>query len=391
MSRIVWFHPRQVLPPRGGGEFRSTGLVDGALAAGHEVLLVHPDDGPEYADALPERLQVATVQLRAGLLRAAAKVLARDPLRAPQATLGSIAQTRRTIEEFTPDLAIVSQVMSWSLARRLLPDIPWVYDAHNVERELFDSHVATATTAMNRLTFGVDARRVARAERELLEQSTVTLAVSQADAGGLARAAAPRRPPVVVPSSMAPSSRLARPSEAGAAVLFVGTLDFPPNVEAIGDLVREVMPRVVAEVPSATLLVAGRHPSQEMRALLRSQPWIEFVEDAPDIGELYLRARCAALPFRSGSGTKLKLYEALSFALPVVATPMAIAGVDVVPGTDLLVGADAAEITVLLMDVLRDDELADVLGAAGRRAFDERLSWEKAAHPVLSQVLADLV
>jgi glycosyltransferase involved in cell wall biosynthesis len=390
MSRIVWFHPRQLLPPRGGGEFRSAGLVEGALAAGHEVLVVHPDDGPEYVDAMPERLHVATVQLRAGLSRVAAKVLAQDPLRAPQATLGSIARTRRTIDEFTPDLAIVSQVMAWSLARRLLPDVPWVYDAHNIEHELFDSHLASATTAMERLTFGIDARRVARAERELLERSTVTLAVSQADAGGLARAAPPPRPPVVVPSSMAPSSRLARPCETGPTVLFVGTLDFPPNVEAISDLVREVMPRVVAEVPSATLLVAGRHPSQDMRTLLRSQPWIEFVEAPPDIGELYMRARCAALPFRSGSGTKLKLYEALSFGLPVVATPKAIAGVDVVPGTDLLVGTDAAEMTASLMNILRDDELADALGAAGRQAFDERLSWEKAAYPVLRQVLADL-
>jgi len=174
MSRIVWFHPRQLMPPRGGGEFRSTGLVEGALAAGHEVLLVHPDDGPEYVDPLPQRLQVATVQLRAGLSRASAKVLARDPLRAPQATPGSIAQARSTIEEFAPDLAIVSQVMSWSLARRLLPDVPWIYDAHNVEHELFDSHLSTSTTAIDRLTFGVDARRVARAERDLLERSTVT-------------------------------------------------------------------------------------------------------------------------------------------------------------------------------------------------------------------------
>ena len=76
--------------------------------------------------------------------------------------------------------------------------------------------------------------------------------------------------------------------------------------------------------------------------------------------------------------------------MPVVATPKAIAGVDLVPGTDVLVADDPAQIATSLAGLLRDGRLADELGAAGRRAFDERLSWEKAAHPVLARVLADL-
>jgi glycosyltransferase involved in cell wall biosynthesis len=390
MSRIVWFHPRQLLPPRGGGEFRSAGLVQGALAAGHEVLLVHPDDGPEYDEPLPDLLQVTTVTLRTGLSRAAAKVFSRDPLRAPRASRSSMAQARRDIEEFLPDLAIVSQVMSWSLARRLLPDVPWVYDSHNVEHELFESHLAAATTLGSRLTFRVDAARVARAERRMLETSTLTLAVSPGDAASLTEAASLQASPVVVPSSMTPPSATVTPALADQKVLFVGTLDFPPNVEAIHDLVDHVMPRVVAVVPAAKLLVAGRHPSRDMRALLASQPWIEFVENAPDIAQLYQNARCAALPFRSGSGTKLKLYEALAHGLPVVATPKAIAGVDVMPDDDILMANDHSGFADAVRGLLEDEQRAAHVGAAGRRAFDARLSWEQAAHPILRDVLEQL-
>lgn len=390
MSRIVWFHPRQLLPPRGGGEFRSAGLVQGALAAGHEVLLVHPDDGPEYDEPLPDLLQVTTVTLRTGLSRAAAKVFSRDPLRAPRARRSSMAQARRDIEEFLPDLAIVSQVMSWSLARRLLPDVPWVYDSHNVEHELFESHLAAATTLGSRLTFRVDAARVARAERRMLETSTLTLAVSPGDAASLTEAASLQASPVVVPSSMTPPSATVTPARADPIVLFVGTLDFPPNVEAIEGLVDEVMPRVVSAVPSAKLLVAGRHPSRGMRTLLSSQPWIEFVENAPDIAQMYKRARCAVMFFRSGSGTKLKLYESLAHGLPVVATSKAIAGVDVVPDEDLLVANELGDFADAVTSVLVDDERATRLGISGRRAFDERLSWERAAHPALHDVLTRL-
>ena len=390
MSRIVWFHPRQLMPPRGGGEFRSTGLVEGALAAGHEVLLVHPDDGLEYGSPLPDRLHVTTVQLRTGLPRAAAKVLSRDPLRAPRATRASMAQARRAIEEFGPDLAIVSQVMSWPLARRLLPDVPWVYDAHNVEHELFKSHLAAATTLASRLTFRVDARRVARIEHRMLQGGILTLAVSPDDANGLAGTTSLPSPVVVVPSSMTAPTTVVTPAESDPIVLFVGTLDFPPNVEAIGDLVEHVMPRVLSAVPRARLLVAGRHPSRDMRTFLSSRPWIEFVENAPDIARMYERARCAALPFSSGSGTKLKLYEALAHGLPVVATSKAIAGVDVVPGDDVLVANEHGDFADAVASVLIDDEQAAHLGTAGRRAFDERLSWERAAHPVLRDVLAQL-
>ena len=224
----------------------------------------------------------------------------------------------------------------------------------------------------------------------MLETSTLTLAVSPGDAACLAKAAPLQASPVVVPSSMTPPPATVTPAQADPIVLFVGTLDFPPNVEAIEGLVDEVMPRVVSAVPSAKLLVAGRHPSRDMRTLLSSQPWIEFVENAPDITQMYQRARCAVLFFRSGSGTKLKLYEALAHGLPVVATCKAIAGVDVVPDEDLLVANELGDFADAVTSVLVDDERAVRLGTSGRRAFDERLSWERAAHPALHDVLTRL-
>ena len=74
MSRIVWFHPRQLFPPRGGGDHRSAGLVRGALAAGHEVLLVQPYDGLPR-DAPPAGLRVVDLTPRQGAANALAKIV----------------------------------------------------------------------------------------------------------------------------------------------------------------------------------------------------------------------------------------------------------------------------------------------------------------------------
>ena len=387
MSRIVWFHPRQVFPPRGGGEFRSIGLMQCAIAAGHEVLVVAPGDGPANTGPLPEGLSVIDVDLQRGVGRVAAKVLSRSPLRSPRPTRAGLAQARRAIADFAPELAIVSQVMASPLAKPLLPEVPWVYDAHNVEHELFASHLASASSGVARVTFRVDLARVAATERRLLRESDAVIAVSPGDADGLVRAAGLLTRPTVVPSSMAPPERTVTPTAAGPVVLFVGTLDFPPNVEAVDSLVEKVMPAVVAELPDARLLVVGRRASRQMREVLARQPWVDFVDDAPDISEMYHRARVAVLPFRSGSGTKLKLYEALAHGIPTVSTPKALSGVDVRSGTDLLVGNDVLAVASLLVRVLRDDALATTLGAAGRSAFDDRLSWERAAQPPLTALL----
>jgi glycosyltransferase involved in cell wall biosynthesis len=389
MSRIVWFHPRQLFPPRGGGDHRSAGLVRGALAAGHEVLLVQPYDGLPR-DAPPAGLQVVDLTPRQGAANAVAKVVERAPLRAPRLTRASMTRARRRIAAFAPDLGVVSEIMTWGLAEPLLPaGVPWISDAQNVEPELFRSHLASASSALERLTFRVDLHRVARTERALLRHSSAVVAVSAADADGL-RAVDPTHEPVLVPSSMLPPDTALDPSLAGPVALFVGSLDFPPNIEAIDILVEELMPRVVALCPQARLLVVGRRPSARMRQQLASRPWVEFLEDAPTMADAYARARCVLMPFRSGSGTKLKLYEAMAFGLPVVATSKGVAGVDLVDGQEVLVSDDLDALAVAAARLLDDPDAARRLGAASRRTFEDRLSWERAAYPPLTRLIADL-
>ena len=388
MARIVWFHPRQLMPPRGGGDHRTLGLVRGALAADHDVLLVQPNDQLDGGQP-PSGLTTAELDVRRGVSGALTKVFSADPLRAPRVTRGSVDRVRGMIDEFRPDLGVVSEVMTWGLARRLMPAVPWIYDSQNVEHELFEGHRQAALRLVDRVTFTVDHRRVTRAERALLRESAATLTVSDPDARGL-REIAPSASFVLVPSSMEPPDVPADPVAAGAVMLFVGSLDFPPNIEAISALIHEIVPRVRERRPDASLLVIGRRPSATMRAQLDSVPWVEFLENAPSVDDAYRRARLVLMPFRSGSGTKLKLYEAMAFGMPVVATPKGIAGVDVRPDAEVLVRDDAAGIAAAAADVLEDQDLAGRLATAARRAFDERLSWEKAAHPVLRQVLAGL-
>ncbi len=341
------------------------------------------------ADNPPPALRPRNCDVRRGVSGALTKVFSADPLRAPRVTRGSVDRVRRMIDEFRPDLGVVSEVMTWGLARSLMPAVPWIYDSQNVEHELFEGHRQAAQGLVDRVTFTVDHRRVTRAERALLRESAATLTVSDPDARGL-REIAPSASLVLVPSSMEPPDLPADPVAAGPVMLFVGSLDFPPNIEAISALIHEIVPRVRERRPDASLLVIGRRPSASMRAQLESVPWVEFLENAPSVDDAYRRARLVLMPFRSGSGTKLKLYEAMAFGMPVVATPKGIAGVDVRPDVEVLVRDDAAGIAAAATDVLEDQHLAGRLATAARRAFDERLAWHRSAYPPLNALLESL-
>lgn len=373
MTRILWFHPRFPWPVRHGGDLRTTGLVECAMEQGHVILLVTPSG----------HVKVSSEQLRhhgfAGYRQpalGAAKLLSRHPLRSPRPTRADLRTIRSVIGDFKPDMALVSEVMAWSVAEPTLPrGLPWVYDSQNVESALFAALAEQATDALGRLTLGVDARRVRREERRMLSTADHVVAASEPDAEALRVMS--RRPVTVVPSSVPLPRQHSNPVEAAPVALYVGSLDYLPNVTAVEELLDVIIPRVRECVP-AELVVVGRSPSTRLRERLREIPWAKLHADVPDIGPFYASARCAVLPLRTGSGTKLKVFETLAHGLPLVATSCAIQGIPVTPGRDVLSSDDPDELARLVVDVLTDDALAGRLSRDSRALFEEHLTWSAA-------------
>lgn len=318
-----------------------------------------------------------------GVFGIAAKAVSRFPLRTPRPTASAVRRARAELERFRPDVSVVSDVLAWSLASRLLPAKPWIYDAHNVETALYRSFRDSASSIGNRVTFAIDYRRVAANERQALTLASALVAVSEEDANGLgAIARVPRS--VVVPSSVPLPEHPCKPAEAAPVVLFVGSLDYPPNVAALEELVTAVMPAVRARRADARLVVVGRRPPRLVRGLLSESSWSELREDVADLGPSYRAARCVILPIRSGGGSRLKVFEALSYGLPLVATSMAIMGVPLTPGEDVLVASKPEDLARAAVRLIDDNDEAERLGAAGRETFITSLSWSRVSEPLIA-------
>jgi len=211
-----------------------------------------------------------------------------------------------------------------------------------------------------------EAGRVARAERALITRASETLVVAEAEraalGGGRIR---------VVPNGVDLERFRFRAARCtGARLLFAGNLGYFPNVDAARWLATDVFPRVRTAMPAAELRLAAR---------LARRAGVTLAADVPDMAAELAAASVAVIPMRAGSGLQNKVLEAMAVGTPVVATPRAVAALDVERGRHLLVAETADEIAGACVALLRDPARGAALADAARTLVEARYGWEASA------------
>ena len=372
--RIVWITGRPVWPPRGGSELRISGLVGEVVGRGHEVTVLQPSPA-DPAEAPAGVTAITVPRTWTGPTKLLGKFPSHLPLHSPRIGAEGRSIVQNAVDEARPEVIVVSEIHGWPLAEHVAGSAPFLFDTHNVETQLM-ADMKTRATGLQRLAFMVDERRLRRLEPEVLRRAASAFAVSDDDARGL-REMCPTCTVDVVPSSVPTAPRHAQPATAPPRMLFVGQLDFPPNTRAVVELASQILPVVRLAVPDAELLVVGRRPPAEVVSAIDEAPGAYLVADAPTLEPHYLSARLAALPIRVGSGSRLKVFEALSYGLPIVSTATGVSGIDLVPGVEYLPAESAADLATAVLTLLTDPAAAAAVGAAGRERFEASLTWSK--------------
>jgi glycosyltransferase involved in cell wall biosynthesis len=155
-------------------------------------------------------------------------------------------------------------------------------------------------------------------------------------------------------------------------------MSYPPNVTAATFLARDVLPLVRVRRPQARLAIVGRAPVAAVRAL-GAQEGVQITGEVADVRPWLFRARAYVCPMRSGTGIKNKLLEAMATEAPCVATPLALQGLRVTPGVEVLVGSDARELAERVVDLLADPPLGRRLARAARQYVLQHHDWSAVA------------
>jgi glycosyltransferase involved in cell wall biosynthesis len=398
-TRLLFLTPQLPSPTRQGAAIRNWNLMV-ELARTHQIdLLTFADPGeeertpPPGAAAVPwQRLVRVPTPRRTVLRRLKVLLTSQHPDMADR--LWSAPYLRQLATLLARERYDIVQAEGIELARYLLliaryrlPDYNplLVFDDHNAEWLLQHRAARTDLRRPRRwplaLYSAIQQRRLRRFEARALEAADLTVCVSPADAATL-QPLAPARPLIVAPNGADTiyysPARIPR-ERPRFDVIFSGTLDYRPNVDAAVWFVTDVWPLVTRRPAdrrgrTPRLALIGRNPSHEVTRLVLNQG-VTVTGSVADDRPYFAGATVYALPMRYGGGSRLKLLNALAMGCAVVSTTAGAEGVAVRHGQHLLIADSAADFAAAITRLLGDAELRDRLGTAGQAFVREQYDW----------------
>jgi glycosyltransferase involved in cell wall biosynthesis len=170
----------------------------------------------------------------------------------------------------------------------------------------------------------------------------------------------------------------ARPSDPAGSeastVMFIGGYAHDPNLDAAIRLMRSIMPRIREREPEVRLMLVGDDPSPAMRDAAGAGD--EITGGVPSVAPYLDRAAVIALPIRLGGGMRVKLLEAMAAGKAVVASPVAVAGLEAVDHDVLRIAETDTEFSDAILELLADRDARVDLGQNARSWAVANLSWD---------------
>jgi len=250
---------------------------------------------------------------------------------------------------------------------------------HNVETIIWRRYAAGAANLVRRAFFRSQTDRMLAFERAACRRAAHVITVSEADAkllGEMCGISHVSSVPTGVDVEYFCRRTPADASNPG--LVFAGSMDWMPNIDAVLWFVREVLPLIRRQIPQCSLTIAGRRPAAEIRALA-DDPLIRVTGTVDDIRPFLWGGKVSVVPLRIGSGTRLKIYEAMAAETPVVTTTIGAEGLDVSSPQNIRIADTPEAFANACVDLLTDPEARARQTAAALRLVRERFSWEKVA------------
>lgn len=391
--KLLWVNSSFLHPTNRGGQIRTLEMLR-QLHRHHEVHYAALSDprepeGParagEYsARSFPIPFQPVSKRSLAFALELAAGLFSPLPL-----AIGrwSSPELRATVQRLLHEERYDAVVCDFLVTAVNCPELEKaVLFQHNVETMIWKRHADTAR-GLRRQFFRIQERRMRAFEAGAVHKTAQVIAVSEQDVAtmremfGVEAAAVPTgvdteyfRPP----EDVAPSG-----------LVFVGSMDWLPNIDGIQWFSKEVLPLIRAHRKDLPVTIVGRLPPPEIERLAVDDPFLKVTGTVPDVRSYLWGAAVSIVPLRIGGGTRLKIYEAMAAGTPLVSTTIGAEGLDVVDGETIALADSAADFARRCLELVSDDAARSRMRTQAMDMVRARYSWEqvtqqfeKLLHPV---------
>jgi glycosyltransferase involved in cell wall biosynthesis len=370
--KLLWVKAGKILPVDTGGRIRSYHILR-SLAVREQVTFISYYGGKrdvEYEatlkDKIPGAVTIYTAAPDTTALERQVDYLRRLPQSAPYAVSKFTHQlAQKAVASWFSDQGGEVAVCDFLSASLNFPERlskPTVLFQHNVESSLWRRLATTEGNPVKKILYKIEAGKMERYERRALKRFQHVIAVSEVDRQQML-AMHSGCPITVVPTgvdcaefSVAPPASIKPPR-----IVFIGSMDWEPNIDAVIFFARDIWPSVQARFPDAVFEIVGRNPDPKVRGL--ASPSIKVSGTVPSIVPHVKDATVVVVPLRIGGGTRLKIFEAMAMGKAVVSTSIGAEGLDVTSGRNLVLADDARTFADAVLLVLCDPAL--------RRRYEE--------------------
>jgi len=395
--RILWVKANKLLPVHSGGDLRSYHLAR-QLASAHELTFLSYYDGspdPSYerdlAEHFPGAVCICTGKSESGLARLVEYICHVGKAAPFAVSRFHNHEVQRQIDACFSSGRFDVAICDFLDAAINFPSelrIPSVLFQHNIESEIWRRHASAESNPVKRMLYSLEFRKMLGYERSIVQRFQHVIAVSDHDRDLMSAWTEPSRVSVVPTGVDLKQYTPQKSDDQSSLVVFVGAMDWVPNIDAMEYFCSEIWPKVLAEMPGARFRVVGRNPDARVHKLASSS--VEITGRVPSVLDHLREAAVVVVPLRIGGGTRLKIYEAMAAGKAVVSTSVGAEGLDVHNGRDITLvddpGRFAESVVKLLLDTQRRHQY-EVAAAELAAQYDWPTVGQRFAQ-VLSKVMA---
>lgn len=386
--KILWVKGGGLVPPDTGGRIRTYNLLRELTRAHHITFFSFHDineDAPHqqltdmFENVVSVPLTLPTPKSARESLDYLRSLFTSQPYSVYKFCRPRVRhELTKVIAEWSVDILICDFLLP-------APIIPWdckipkVIFAHNVEAMIWKRHYEVAQNPLWKMASWREWKSMERIEREYQRRADHVIAVSDADRDVFAQWLPPDRLSVISTGVDIGYFRPSGEQPIPDSLIFTGSMDWLPNEDSMTHFLENILPLVRAQVPTVTVQIVGRRPSRKLQSLVSRQSGVTLTGRVEDVRPYLARAALSIVPLRIGGGTRLKIFEAMAMAKPVVSTALGAEGLPVQNGLNILLGDGPADFAASVVDLLKNPSKAHAIGVSARRLVEENFAWPRVA------------
>ena len=394
--KILFLSPTVPFPLTDGGRIRVFNLLK-QIAQKSEVTLLALETQPTDAEGVSKLqqlgIQVHLVSNAPTLPRLSFSTLAnaffkRQPITVARYDLPAYRQQFKALIA-TDTFDLIHYEMFHTAQFRTETDLPGVLSQQNVDSAIWRRLCGETVNPFYKFAYWTQQLAFQRYERVLSPKFDAVTCTSDIDAAVFQRHCAEDVIEIIPNGVDVAHYQPDFSAEAPAHLIYIGSMDWYPNEDAVSFFADEVLPQIHTEVPEVKFSIVGGNPSARVQKLAEKEG-IVVTGRVPEIKPYFAEATVFVVPLRIGSGTRLKILEALAMGKAIVSTSVGAEGLDLKDGEEIFIADEPTVFAEAVTRLLKDPPLRRRIGESGRARVEQDYDWRSISeklHQLYTKIL----